>query len=52
MCFSLYLAIGHAGGGQGGSPKELVHNVLMPFFTLESSKPEVDEISVFDTVIT
>ena len=50
MCFSPYLGIGRAGGG--GSPKGLVHNLLMQFFTLDSSKIEVFEINFFDTVIT
>ena len=37
MCFSPYLCIGCGGGGQTG----LVHNLLMQFFTLDSSKIEV-----------
>ena len=37
MCFSPYLGIGRGGGG----PKGLVHNLLMQFFTLGSSKIEV-----------
>ena len=36
----------------GGSPKGLVHNLLMQFFTLGSSKIEVFETHFFDTVIT
>ena len=36
----------------GGSPKGLVHNLLMQFFTLDSSKMEVFETCFFDTVIT
>ena len=32
MCFSPYLGIGRKEGG--GSPKGLVHNLLMPLFTL------------------
>ena len=32
-----------AAGGWGGSPKGLVHNMLMQFFTLGSSKIEVFE---------
>ena len=35
MWFSPYLGIGRGGGG-GGAPKELVHNLLMQFFTLGS----------------
>ena len=38
--------------GGGGSPKGLVHNLLMQFVTLGSSKIEVFETSFFDTVIT
>ena len=51
MCFSLYLGMGRAGGG-GGAPKGLVHNLLMQFFTLRSSKIEVFETYGFDVVIT
>ena len=36
----------------GRSPRGLVHNLLMQFFTLESSKIEVFETCFFDTVIT
>ena len=36
----------------GGSPKGLVHNLLMQFFTLDSSKIEVFETCFFDIVIT
>ena len=36
----------------GGGPKGLVHNLLMQFFTLGSSKIEVSETYFFDTVIT
>ena len=38
--------------GGGGSPKGLVHNLLMQFFTLGSSKIEVLETYFSDTVIT
>ena len=38
--------------GAGGSPKGLVHNLLMQFFTLDSSKIEVFETYFFDIVIT
>ena len=52
MCFSPYLGIGCAGGG-GGSPKGLVHNVLVHFFSLRSSKIEVsEEADYFDIVTT
>ena len=50
MCFSPYLGIGHArgggmgGGGARGSPKGLVHNLLMQFFTLGSSKIKVPKL--------
>ena len=44
------------GGGGGGSPKGLVngpvHNLLMQFFTLGSSKIELFETYFSDTVIT
>ena len=39
-------------GGGGGSPKGWVHNPLMQFFTLGSSKIEVFETCFFDIVIT
>ena len=38
--------------GGGGSPKGLVHNLLMQFFTLGSSKIEVFKTYFSDTVIT
>ena len=38
--------------GGGGSPKGLVHNLLMQFFTLDSSKIEVFQTCFFDTKIT
>ena len=38
--------------GGGGSPKGLVHNLLMQFFTLDSSKIEVFETYFFDILIT
>ena len=41
-----------ARGGGGGSPKGLVHNLLMQFFTPDSSKVEVFETGFFDTVTT
>ena len=40
------------GGGGGGSPKGLVHNPLMQFFTPGSSKSEVCETYFFDILIT
>ena len=42
--------LGRVGGG--GAPKGLVHNLLMQFFTLGSSKLEVFETCFYDTVIT
>ena len=36
----------------GRSPKGLVHNLLMQFFTMGSSKIEVFEIYFSDTAIT
>ena len=36
----------------GGSPKGLVHNLLMQFFTLGSLKIEVFETCFFDIVTT
>ena len=36
----------------GGAPKGLVHNLLMQFFTLDSSKIEVFETYFVDILIT
>ena len=44
--------MGIRSGGGGGSPKGLVHNLLMQLFTLDSSKIEVSETSFFDIVTT
>ena len=52
MCFSPYFGSGRAGEGGGGSPKGLVHDVLMQPFTLGSSKIEAFETYFFDTMIT
>ena len=49
MFFTLF---GDLVRGVGGSPKGLVHNLLMQFFTLASSKIEVFEAYFFDIVIT
>ena len=49
MCFSPYLGIRSRGGV---SPKGLVHNLLMLFFTLDSSKIKVFETCFYDIVIT
>ena len=56
-CFRPYLGVFHhigvfAGGGGGGAPKGLVHNLLMQFFTLDSSKIEVFKTCFFDMVTT
>ena len=48
--FSPYLGI--RSGGGGGPPKGLVHNLLMPFFTPDSSKIEVFKTCFFDIVTT
>ena len=48
MFFTLF---GYWAGG-GGSPKGLVHNLLMQVFTPDSSKMEVFETYFFDIVIT
>ena len=39
-------------GGGGGSPKELLHNLLVQFFSLHSSKIEIFRTYFFDSVIT
>ena len=40
------------GGGGGGAPQGLVHNLLMQFFTMGSLKIEVSETYFFDIVTT
>ena len=48
-----FILFGYWVRGGGGSPKGLVHNLLMQFFTLDSSKIEVFETCFFfDIVIT
>ena len=49
MFFTLF---GYWVGGGGGSPKGLVHNLLMQFVNPGSSKIEVFETCFFDIVIT
>ena len=49
MCFSPYLGIRVR---VRGAPKGWVPNLLMHFFTLDSSKIEVFETFFFDVVIT
>ena len=45
-CFSSkFWVLGRGRGGGGGGPKGLVHNLLMQFFTLGSSKIKVFEIT-------
>ena len=57
-CFRPYLGVFHhigvLGGnlGGGGSPKGLVHNLLMRFVTLHSSKIDVFKTCFSDIVIT
>ena len=48
-CFSPFLGVRSGGGG---SPKGRVHNLLMQFFTPDSSKMEVFETYFFDIVTT
>ena len=48
--FSPYLGVRSRGGGAGS--QGLVHNLLMQFFTLDSSKIEVFEPSFYDIMIT
>ena len=51
-CINLFFTLfGHWVRG-GGSPKGLVHNLLMEFFNLGRSKIEVFEIPFFDVVTT
>ena len=55
--FTPYLRVFHpiwvsGRGGGGGAPKGRVHNLLMQFFTPDSSKMEVFETCFCDIVIT
>ena len=50
--FTLFGYQFRGGGGGGGAPKGWVHNLLMQFFTLGSSKIEVFETCFYDIVIT
>ena len=53
MFFTLFWYWWRSGeGGGGGAPKGFVYNLLMQFFTLDSSKIEVFETYSFDIVIT
>ena len=48
MFFTQFWVFGYyLRGGGGGSPKGLVHNLLMQFFNLDSSKIEVLETCFF-----
>ena len=49
MFFTLF---GYWVGGGGGVPKGMVHNLLMQFFTLDSSKTEVFKTCFFDILTT
>ena len=45
--FTQFWVFGYYLRGGGGSPKGLVHNLLMQFFNLDSSKIEVFETCFF-----
>ena len=47
MCFSPYLGVGYRWGRGGGGQTGLVHNLLMQFFSLYSSKIKVSETYFF-----
>ena len=49
--FGYWAGRGGGAGGEGGQTG-LVHNLLIQFFSLYSSKIEVSETYVFDIVIT
>ena len=51
-CIYVFFTLFGYWAGGGGSPKELIHNLLMQFFTPDSSKMEVFETYFFDIVIT
>ena len=50
MFFTLFGYWAHGGGG--GAPKGLVQNLVMQFFTVDSSKIEVFEPCFYDIVTT
>ena len=52
MCFSPNLGVRCEGRGGGGGPKGLVHNLLVEFFTLGTSKILAFENWLFDIVTT
>ena len=47
MFFTQFWVFGYYLRGGGGSPKGLVHNLLMQFFNLDSSKIEALETCFF-----
>ena len=51
LIYVFFIVFGYQVRG-GGSPKRLVHNLPVQFFTLAKSKIEVFETYFFDTVIT
>ena len=52
LSLSCTVPVMHGCGGGGGSPQGLVHNLLMQFFTLGSSKIEGSETYFFEVVTT
>ena len=50
--YVFFTLFGYQVGGGGGAPKGRVHNLLMQFFTPDSSKMEVFETCFCDIVIT
>ena len=51
-CLHVFHPIWVLGWGGGGAPKGWVHNLLVQFFTLDSSKIEVFKTCFFDMVTT
>ena len=47
-----FILLGYWAPGGGGSPKGLVHNLLMRFFTSGAQKSKFSKLSFFNTVIT
>ena len=52
MFFTLFGYWAHGGGGVSQGIGIVVHNLLVQFFTLDSSKIEVFQTYFFDTLIT
>ena len=50
--YTFFTLFGYQVRGRGGPPKGLVHNLLMPFFTPDSSKIEVFKTCFFGIVTT